>query len=445
VTQVNDLIVDQVVARVERQLPTPRAFAASDALEELVRLISPGSTVPRRLFPGGQFVTRTIRLSQLVLGCVQLLMLVLKCKSVAMIHGQGLAFLNGWIDVTVGSTARTAWASISRLQPFLAVSASSKAFFEIAIGIGIDPDISLKSLPSQSGHVIFSGRRNGLQCIVHYGSASASRAAVTRHTIGLSEAHIMFGRDLPGLLPKIYSAKDDGKIAILVQEKLAGSEPTIAFCSDMQLARITEASLNPPYALYQHASSRREFDGNAALRELSQLAGALTRHELYQCIVPAIRFLRTWFSGRRLQAVPAHGDYAPRNLLLDQGCSRVVGIIDWEWFWEGGVVGYDALQLILEIHALRRRTTLINALAEFLGRDFSDGFLSRHAEYLCKAYDMRPTDLWHVGVLIWLRVLWTGCVVTAPVTQQWLENAITVPAAAITRLGPPGLENNLLI
>jgi len=103
------------------------------------------------------------------------------------------------------------------------------------------------------------------------------------------------------------------------------------------------------------------------------------------------------------------------------------------------------LQLILEIQALRRGTTLINALAEFLGRDFSDGFLALHTEYLCNAYDMRPTDLWHVGVLIWLRVLWTGCVVTAPVTQQCLENAITVPAAAIARLDPPGLENNPLI
>ena len=444
-TTVSDISVEQIVPGVERQLPTLRPFAASDALEELVHLISPGSTVPRRLFPGGRFVTRTIRLSQLVYGCIQLLMLVLNRKSVAMIHGQELAFLNGWIDVTVESTAQTTWASISRLQPFLAVSASSKAFSEVATAIGIDPDISLKSLPSQSGHVIFSGCRNGLPCIVHYGSASASRAAVTRHSNGLSEAHIKFDRALPGLLPKIHLAKDDGMIAVLVQEKLAGIQPTIASFSEIQLAEITEASLNPPYALYRHASSQQEFDGNAALRDLSQLTGALTRHDLYQCIVPAIRSLKTWFSERRLQAVPAHGDYAPRNLLLDQRCSRVVGIIDWEWFWEGGVAGYDALQLILEIQALRRRTTLINALAEFLGRDFSDGFLALHTEYLCKAYDMRPTDLWHVGVLIWVRVLWTGCVVTAPVTQQWLENAITVPAAAIARLGPPGLEDNLLI
>ena len=78
-----------------------------------------------------------------------------------------------------------------------------------------------------------------------------------------------------------------------------------------------------------------------------------------------------------------------------------------------------------------KRGALIKALADFIEKRTIDASLSRQLQIVEVTYGMSRDDLWHIAIMIWLRVLWMGCVETCPPTPEWLDDAVVTPARAI--------------
>jgi hypothetical protein len=372
---------------------------------------------------------------QVAFTAAQLLALPFGGRSAAAIHGARLAYQNGWVQITLHPRWRVLADALVHLQPVVVVplpDGEDSAFFTRT---GLDPDRPLASFINQNGHPVIRGTRHGLPCVIHYGRAPASRASVRRHTRGLADALTVLGPALPGLLPSVYLEHDGADCALVIQQELSGKPAPVVELSEQQLDQVTRAALVPLQAVHRAAvASSDTFDTRFIDEEMAELLAALPEYR--DCIEPALTVLRRWISQRPLPCVPAHADYAPRNLLFDAALAQVVGIVDWEWFWGRGCAGFDALQLVLEVHAAHQQRTLTSVLAAFLGGSANDPFLATHLAAVREMFGLSPDDLWHIAILIWLRVLWMGCVETDPSTAQWLEDAVTKPARAIAATQP---------
>jgi hypothetical protein len=208
------------------QLLTP-----SLALEELVQLLDPGTSVPRWLFPGGANTTTLIRLGQIAFGCAQMLACALRGEPVALVHGEGLAFLNGWVEVTVQPDWRQVKALTWQRQPFLAVAASSDGLTNAFAELGLDPDSRLLAFIGGNGCPTIRGKRHGRPCLVHYGKSPDSRMAVMRQAKGLAGAQERLGAVLSGLLAMIYHKQFARDSALLVQQAWSGATAPIPLLS----------------------------------------------------------------------------------------------------------------------------------------------------------------------------------------------------------------------
>ncbi len=415
--------------------PAQDRSASANSLADLLWLLDQTRPIPPWLYPGGRRVTKRIRVAQLAYGWARLLGYRLRGESCAIVEGSGLAYTAGWVTAGVAEGWRKAARSTSRLEPFIPVACRRAAFADVFRTIGIDPAAELSALPHENGHLVFRGRKGGVPCIVHYGRDPRSRATVMRHAHGLKAARDRLGDTLPGLLPELLAFENTPPAVRFVEQDLSGVAPPIASLSVADLDRMTRAALEPPYRAYQRFFPRRRLSAaSSVLDDLGQLIDALPQYGAH--LLPSLAALKNWSGLGRLTGVPSHGDYAPRNVLFSEDYSRAVGIYDWEWFWDDGVAGFDALKMTLEIRAERERKTLIPVLAAFLRGQGLDDAVSRDVRLVGELFDLPVADLWHIGLLIWLRILWIACVVQEPDSPAWLEQAVRLPAQAVAARGP---------
>jgi hypothetical protein len=200
------------------------------------------------------------------------------------------------------------------------------------------------------------------------------------------------------------------------------------------LLTVTGAALEPLFAIYRHQDTSTKTSPDPFIDGgLLELIEVLPEYRRY--LEPPLELVQKWIAARKPQRVPTHGDYAPRNLLFAEDYSRVVGIIDWEWFSACGIAGFDALKFLLELHASYWNRSMFQILSDFLRGRRVHNFPVNATRVVGHTYELVPDDLWHLGVLIWLHLLWTGCVVTKPVSRRWLDDAVMVPAQAIEICG----------
>jgi hypothetical protein len=425
-----------LAARIGRQGvhadPAASGFMQHDALWELARLFDPQPSIPVRLYCGTPHIGKSARLAQILFGAARLVELALRRKTVAIIHGPGLPYRSGWVDITSEHVWQSAARSALRLQPCVPLAVAANAA-EHLTRLGLDP-AGLRALLSHNDHLVFKARHNGRPCVVHYGASADCRDTVVRHANGLSGARADLGATIGAMLPTIGRSVADARCAICIQQMLDGVAAPARFADSESVAPFVQACMIPLTQIWQtHAAQGQWFGRHFIDMELGRLPGVLPEYQVL--LKRAVAQLGAWASAGRRPAVPTHGDYAPRNLLFEPGYARVCGIIDWEWYWNDGIIGFDPLKLLLEIEAMQQGTTIINTLADALRTRCASPFLQHHLGSLVAAHHITTEDIWHIVLLIWLRILWMGCVVTRPVSRAWLDNAVQAPMQAIEASG----------
>jgi hypothetical protein len=322
----------------------------------------------------------------------------------------------------------TAFLCLQRAQPFVLVPMSRDSFSSVFERLCIDREPALRSHLSEYSHLAFRGRRAGMPCIVHLGLTKASQENVSRHLQGLSRAHTAIGSVLGDILPKILVADVTAEMCLLVEHEVFG-ETLKGPVSPCKLSDIMHAAMEPLTKIQQ--TSRRssgEYYADLIMRELSLLEKAIPEYNSQ--IRSGLARLQEWIVSRDIVTVPTHGDYAPRNLFFLEDYSAVSGILDWEWYWNEGPIGFDAIKFMLEVQVIQEGKTIFQILADFLSEPEGAKFAALRAA----AGGCLPTsvsDLWHIALLIWLRILWMGVAVTEPVSPEWLRNAVMLPAIAM--------------
>lgn len=403
----------------------------SSSVRELVAFLDPHTSVPARLYPGGRRVTAITRIAQIAFGWVRFLALVLNRRPMAIIHGHALAYTRGWVQISTQHPWQLAITSAIKPDPFLPVRMSPDHARMTFDRIGIDSSPTLLAYPHENNHIVFRGHRHGRACIVHYGSSPSSIETVKRHATGLRSAHITLGAVLPGLIPEILHYNESNESILLIEQQIPGMSPLLDSQSESQLLMILTAGLKPLQQIYFHSSKMDYMSTKTFIdSELHRLNDILPKYRHY--IMPALRSLQTWATDRKIPSVPTHGDYAPRNLFFNSDLSQVKGIIDWEWFCACGPVGFDALKFLLEMQAASEGVDLFWTLHRFIQFRTLTGPWAFGISLLCDSFSLSKRDLWHIAILIWLHVLWVGCVVTDPDNEQWIRNAFSFPANAIT-------------
>ncbi|HEX4078388.1 MAG TPA: phosphotransferase [Rhizomicrobium sp.] len=398
------------------------------SVQELVTFLVAKPIIPRRLYPGGAKVTWFVRIAQIAFGWSQLAALRMQRRSIAVIYGSKLAYSSGWVTATMDRINHVALLCLQQGQPFVPVPMSGAHFVSVFERLGIDYRSSLLSYLSDHSHLAFRGYRADVPSIVHFGLTKESQGNVKRHLSGLSRAHASIGSVIGGIIPRVLFSNELTGNSVLVEDELRGATLEGPL-SRPDIAEIVRVAMAPLQAI-QRMSSKPAGDDYAEsmLRELSLLEKAVPNYcTPIRC---GLARLKEWMKSQIIQTVPTHGDYAPRNVFFSEKFSAVRGIVDWEWYWEDGPVGFDAVKFLLEVEAIQERTSIIRILAQFLEVPETVNCAAAEALICDKISSSSVSYLWHIGLLVWLRILWMGVVVTKPVSDEWLRDAVLLPALA---------------
>jgi hypothetical protein len=390
-------------------------------LANLICLLNPSTSVPLSLYPrDSSLITRRLRALQLVFGYLRLVLLRISGQRTAVIEGMNLAYHEGWVRVTIrlGSWKRLSTSKIS--EPFIPVPLPAKGRSELLEIFGSDPDSGFDVFLSPNGHLVIRGTWEREPCIVHYGGGSQARDAVLRHASGARRARVAL-IEIRHLIPQSCFELDGECAYVYGERQVLGAMLNPATLSNINLAHSIFDAIAPLQQIHESAAKvgrtfTTSFIDDELIRVPARIPNASTEIRL------AIDCLRRWTKRRRPLSVPTHGDYAPRNLFfLDRQLS---GVMDWEWFWENGIAGFDALTLILEIEASKRRSSIVAVLTGFLNSTLSsDEFASRIA-LIRTRFLLSVDDLYHLAILLWLRILWVGCVMTVPAGPRWINRML---------------------
>lgn len=403
-----------------------RATRDSDQLKAVLHLFNSSSRLIR-FFPGGRVVGSRLRGLQLAGGMAKFLLLALQRRNAAIIHGPHLAYSAGIVEITNEETAAKAAKLFFSGNPFLPIAISKAEFACVFDQLGLDRGKALHVFLNRNHHVAIFGERRGSPCMVHFAGDDYGERGVQRHALGLEGACTALGAILGNMLPKILIDETKRGRGLLIQQRISGQPIAAEQLSPLEMESFLREALRPLREM-----NLTRFETYIDVSFIDAEFRKVLDHVPYghSEITSAIEIVLWWCSKRQIRAVPVHGDYTPGNLLFSAD-HHLVGVIDWEWFWLNGCPGLDALQILFTAEAHLQKQTVFAVIAAFLKERRISSSLSTFLPIIGRMYGLSNDDLWHVAVLLWLRLLWMGCVVTIPNSTAWFERAITTPAAAI--------------
>lgn len=400
----------------------------SAALVDLVSLINPQAHFPYGLYSGRRSkFAKPKRLCQIAFGYMRLASIRLSGRAAAILYGPNLSNAAGWVRVIPSPRWRKELSPSEWKQAFIPVPLQAGGPPSVLTALGLDPADEFVALINQNGQLVIRGMWRGKPCVMHYGANATGRQCVQRHRRGAEEALSTMGEAIGELIPDFWFESDSHDAYAYVERRVDGAIVDIAGLTEADLTRFVALALKPLQLVHDRAVSNGRTANDAFIGELSPLS-SIVPHARSE-VDAGLELLRQWVGTRRPLAVPAHGDYAPRNLFVDG--DKVTGIIDWEWFWVDGVAGFDALKLALEVEALKRRTDVTEVIAKFLANSPMGGEFDRRIGLVGTLFGLSSEDLRHLAVLIWLRVVWMGCVMTLPKGPEWFE-MVLAPASSIS-------------
>lgn len=143
--------------------------------------------------------------------------------------------------------------------------------------------------------------------------------------------------------------------------------------------------------------------------------------------------LENWQTQRKPQKMPIHGDLWHSNALFDAH-HQVCGVIDWEWFSEDGMAGFDAMHCLVISHALLQKQGVFKTIRTVAAQDPKHQPLLHAIQSLGDTHAMGTQDVGALVCMVWLTVIFRSHIYTGPQSDQWLSEAIHETAPFIVTL-----------
>lgn len=133
--------------------------------------------------------------------------------------------------------------------------------------------------------------------------------------------------------------------------------------------------------------------------------------------------LEKWQTNRKPQKMPIHGDLWHSNALFNAQ-HQVCGVIDWEWFSEDGIPGFDAIHCLIISHAIIQKQSVFKTIRMVAANDEKDKALRHAIKNIATAHSFDHQDMGSIVCLVWLTVIYRSHVYTGPRSDQWISDAI---------------------
>jgi hypothetical protein len=401
---------------------------------ELLRALAHGEPMVARHGYTGTKPSRSDRLRQLLHGVWASVRMFFGMRGVV-VTGRHLTRMSG--PVTISS--RAGWREIigallkdKALLFFPLPGGSSDPVRAFCDRLPIDASRSITVRLTGNEVLTLGGEFGGEPVIAHLPIRKHGAATVRRHRCGLLQAQaILETTDLIRLLPGIRSWRDDHDLPILLQSRLPGRTPDPVTMTNSAFVEAIQLAMEPLKALHGLARRRTAVDEPDFIsRYLTAFYHALP-NAYAKRIEGIIAHLEHWSSRRTLPSVPLHGDYWLSNTMLDAAGSRLVGIIDWEWFSADGLPALDAVHLLVVSYASHRGHHVGDVTPSIWRRGAADSWMDRQLGDLPATFGISDQDLKFVGIVFWLDYIRRGYIETTPPDAQWLPRIVEPSAAAI--------------
>jgi Phosphotransferase enzyme family len=296
--------------------------------------------------------------------------------------------------------------------------------------IGLDQSDSIECVLSDIDAVIFVGSRKGVLAVSHFGWGKIGMNAVSRHHEGLKSAQHALGGNAAQFCPGILTMSQSTHKSLLVQTCLDGMTANEFSSTDEKfvlMLRTATLFRGTQFANQPTSKKAEEKFINETLRELVERLPL--RHK--GLVSKIISELMKWYTSAQIPGEHIHGDYWLNNIMVNRESGQIIGLIDWEWASAVGFPLQDELHLFFMSTAMRTKTHIGLLLPEIWKKpgevrvDIGEIRNSAHERGLSES------DLAYIAIVLWLKYLWQGHVLTYSGGDAWLDKMIEAPAMAI--------------
>ena len=280
----------------------------------------------------------------------------------------------------------------------------------------IDFDNELNFLITGNDTLIFSAKKEGINTIGYWADTKKGCESIIRQYSGLSGAISHVNRNLrhiPSILT--YSHSGDSE-ALLQVTKIAHDQETKKYSADIWLESVRLANYTD--CIFRSADEESDFPALLTQKVTAAFDGA----DLVLISEIGI-LLEKWQKVRKPKKIPIHGDLWHGNALFDEQ-KNVCGVIDWEWFSENGIPGFDAIHCLIISHAMLKKQSVFRTIRMICTSDESDKPLLNAINDFAAVHLFDFRDIGAIVCLVWLTVIYRSHVYTGPRSAQWLSDAI---------------------
>ncbi len=310
------------------------------------------------------------------------------------------------------------------LQPFKALSAANRVG-NLLSELGLDSDVAADVIVSGAKLIVF-GHRNGRAAVAHWSSQPYSDRLLNLHAENLA---LLNDGPLRALVPIPMHSGTVGGRRVLVQTRLAGRRFRPELASD-EAIRLHLSRAVDVLRLFSSVRAPRPGPPEESLLR-DHLLGLPDALPMYASALRlALGRLRAWLDRRGLAPVPVHGDYGFHNILFDSA-GAVVGVVDWDRFRQDGLPGYDALHLLMACMNESGECSYPEFLTSLWRREQRSTRFGQQLEYWRAMSGWSEQDTTYIGVLLWLDLVFRGCIETPPPDASWIDRVVGGPAGVL--------------
>jgi hypothetical protein len=347
----------------------------------------------------------------------------LTCADRVLLQGPALMKGTGTLRLTPRPSLHLVFRSISKLEP-IATCATSRSVCELLSDLALDDDAAAHVLLCDA-LLVFFGRHQGRDAVAHWSMAAFRDRLVMQHADNLA---LLAGSPIRAIVPNVLHRGILDERAVLVQTRLSGTrfDPASAGSTDIR-DRLSQA-LEVLCVLGHEPTGRDRPEATLFRQHLSDLPEQLPAYA--SSLRLALGRLSAWLDRRNLLPVRVHGDYGFHNILFSRA-GMICGVVDWDRLRQDGLPGYDALHLLMSCLNERGICSYPDFIIGLWRPEQRAPDFQRELEFWLASTGWTEADAAHIGLFLWLALLFHGCIETPPPDGGWLDRVAGQPASVL--------------